>query len=422
MECLGFKEGVEVNFFDNNSNSCSYLLSYKGRHWKVAPFVAYVYEALSETENADEAYRLISDNSKVDVPVEKFDEVIGFFRNNGLFVGTDDVEAIKKSKELWGKITVIPAKVVNKFKWLGVLFRKRIMTVIAVMELICFAYFFATYDSGTIISDLWSLNVERLCICILIIMLFGLMHEFGHSAALMGHGQEAGAIGMGVYLYMPVFYSNVTNAWKLKRLQRVCVDAGGIYFQAMAICVVYLTTILVDSDSFIKCAIIVSALQIIGNFNPFIKMDGYWMLCDLLGVSNPYNIIWGGIKNLFKREKSKTEFGYMKLSIKCAFVAYAVFIITYFVYLIRLMFMLFANAIIQMSRDIGNIGVLRDMDIGFGNILSFLQARITSYLVLFFMIRLMVMLIKKIFVFRSKDENNIRVRKGRKKRNPRLQN
>lgn len=408
MECLVFKEGVEVALFDNNSNSNSYLLSYKGRHWRVSSFVVHVYEVLMETKSVDEAYRLINDKSKTNISVEKFNEVVGFFKNNGLFVGTDDGEKIKRaSKNLWGKITLIPSKTVNKFKWLGIFFDKRVMVVVVLLEIVFFSYFFVTYNNKTIITDLWNLNMKELSICIVAIMLFGLVHEFGHSTALMSYGQEAGAIGMGVYLYMPVFYSNVTNAWKLKRLQRVCVDIGGIYFQALSICFVYLLTISIDNDSFIKCAIIISALQIIGNFNPFIKMDGYWMICDFLGVSNPYHLIWGGIKNLFVKKKRKTEFDDMKTVVKCAFLIYAILIICYFIYFIRLVVMLFSSALRQIIEDINNIGLLSEVDISFGDVIVFLQTRVMLYLVLFFTVRLIIILFKKIFIIRRKNENNI---------------
>lgn len=408
MGCVAFKEGVEVTHFDNNSNSNSYLLSYKGRHWRVSSFVVYVYEALVEAKNVDDAYGLIIDKSKGNISVEKFNEVVGFFKNNGLFVGMDDVEKVSKTnKNLWGRITIIPSKAVNKFKWLSALFDKRVMAVVAVLEITLLAYFFVTYDSKTIISDLWNLDIKEVIICILVIMLFGLVHEFGHSAALMSYGQEAGAIGMGVYLYMPVFYSNVTNTWKLKRLQRVCVDIGGIYFQSFGICLVFLFTIMIDHDSFIKCAIIISALQIIGNFNPFIKMDGYWMICDFLGVSNPYNIIWSSVKNLFTRKKRKTEFHNMKTAFKFVFVAYAFLIIGYFIYLIKLMVMLFANALRQIVEDINNLRLLSEVEINFNSVISFLQTRVTLYLVLFFIIRLIIILTKKVFVFRGRNENSI---------------
>lgn len=400
MECVAFKKGVEVELFDNDSNSNSYLLSYKGRHWRVSPFVAYVYEALVKANSIDDAYELVNDAGKNNVPADKFKEVISFFEKNGLFEGTDDVEAVNKTRALWGKVTIIPSKAVNKFSWLSPLFYRSVMMMIAIVEIICFAYFFITYDSQTIISDLWKLNTKELLICILTIMLLGLVHEFGHSAALISRGQKAGDIGMGVYLYMPVFYSNVTNAWKLKRMQRVCVDVGGIYFQALAISVIYMLISFFNGSSFIKCAIIVSALQIIGNFNPFIKMDGYWIICDLLGVSNPYKIIADSIKNLFSKGKKKTEFTNMKLGIKWAFLAYAVLIVAYFIYLARLMIMLFANALRQLVEDIRKIGLISDMEISFNDITDFLQTRVTLYLVLFFMTRLILMLCKKLFVFK----------------------
>lgn len=414
MKDILFKEDVEVEIFDSNSNISSYRLSYKGRHWRISPFMVYVYEAIGEAKNVDDAYKLLGDKYKIDVPVEKFEEAVCFFEDNGLIVGTADVESIKKTnKELWGKMTVIPAKALNKLKWLSILFNKKVMVVAITLEIICFTYIFLSYDSQTIISDLYKLDVGKICVCGLVIILFGILHEFGHSVALMSYGEEVGVIGMGVYLYMPVFYSNVTNAWKLKRLERVCVDFGGIYFQALSICFAFLLSNLIDESAFIRCAIIISALQIMGNFNPFIKMDGYWMICDFLGVSNPYNIVRDSIKNLFAGKKKKTEFHYMKLEIKWIFLAYIVLSIGYFTYLIRLMSIMFFDCLRQIAEDISNIGLLSVRHVSFGNIICFLQTRIISYLFLFFIIRLFIMISMKLLRFLGKkNEHNSGIRKN----------
>ena len=135
-------------------------------------------------------------------------------------------------------------------------------------------------------------------------------------------------------------------------------------------------------------------------------MDGYWIICDLLGVSNPYSIIVEGIKNIFTKGKKKTEFVDMKLGVKCTFFVYAVLIMVYFTYLIGLMVMLFANALRQIVEDISNIGLISDMDISFSDVTSFMKTRVTLYLVLFFMIRLIFMLFKKLFVIRNKVGRN----------------
>ena len=396
MESMIFKEGLELSPFDNNSKSNSYLLSYKGRYWKVSSFVACVYEAVKETKNENSAYEYVCNQSNMEIPHEKFDQIVEFYKKNGLFEGYEDVQFSKKvNTNLWGRIVLIPEHVVNKLKIFGFLFDKRVMIVLGIMELLIISYFFLTYNMQLIMSDFWSLKISEIVECILVIIALGLVHELGHSCALMRYGQRAGAIGIGVYLYMPVFFSNVTNAWKLKRMKRVCIDMGGMYFQALGISLLYIIVALLASNSVIKIAIIVSTLQIVGNFNPFIKMDGYWVICDFLGVSNPYEIIKEEIKNIFRKDKVKTEFSSMKTGIKCLFGVYAIFIILYFTYFIRLLIYLFITAIARIVSDISQFKLSIFSDLSFDEVIGFFQARLALYLVLFFVFRLVIHLLKK---------------------------
>ena len=69
--------------------------------------------------------------------------------------------------------------------------------------------------------------------------------------------------------------------------------------------------------------------------------------------------------------------------------------------------MLFSSALRQIIEDINNIGLLSEVDISFGDVIVFLQTRVMLYLVLFFTVRLIIILFKKIFIIRRKNENNI---------------
>src|SRR5437867_12521522 len=59
-------------------------------------------------------------------------------------------------------------------------------------------------------------------------------HEFGHAAACHYGGARPGAIGVGLYVVVPAFYTNVTDAYRLSRRARLRTDLGGIYFNAVS--------------------------------------------------------------------------------------------------------------------------------------------------------------------------------------------
>ena len=75
----------------------------------------------------------------------------------------------------------------------------------------------------------------------LILMLVGLLiasagfHEFGHATACRYGGAEAGAMGVGLYLVWPAFYTDITDSYRLGKGGRLRTDLGGLYFNALFI-------------------------------------------------------------------------------------------------------------------------------------------------------------------------------------------
>jgi putative peptide zinc metalloprotease protein len=58
-------------------------------------------------------------------------------------------------------------------------------------------------------------------------------HECGHAAACRYGGARPGRIGIGIYLVWPVFYTDVTDSWRLSKRGRLRTDLGGVYFNAL---------------------------------------------------------------------------------------------------------------------------------------------------------------------------------------------
>jgi len=110
-----------------------------------------------------------------------------------------------------------------------------------------------------------------------------LMHEFGHAAACFRGGEKPGNVGLGIYLLFPVFYIDVSRAWALSRKDRLCVDAAGVYVSlifAFTASMIYL----IHGGSVWALLATSYGLTVIACLNPFIKMDGYWFLSDLMGI------------------------------------------------------------------------------------------------------------------------------------------
>jgi len=112
-----------------------------------------------------------------------------------------------------------------------------------------------------------------------------LIHEFGHATAQVRFGLKTGPIGFQLYHYIPAFFADVSNSWKVKSRQRVAIDLGGIYFQSIAASLLYVLYWKTDSIPFLAAAVASDTLCLIA-INPLMKFDGYWLVADLLSVPN----------------------------------------------------------------------------------------------------------------------------------------
>ncbi|GDY28729.1 hypothetical protein [Gandjariella thermophila] len=110
-------------------------------------------------------------------------------------------------------------------------------------------------------------------------------HEFGHASACHYGGARPGAIGAGLYLFFPCFYTNVTDAYRLNRAGRLRTDLGGVYFNAVFIVVLGVAYLATGYPPLLVAAVLGHA-EIIQQLPPLVRMDGYYILADLVGVPN----------------------------------------------------------------------------------------------------------------------------------------
>ena len=128
-------------------------------------------------------------------------------------------------------------------------------------------------------SDQPTLTVPVLAV----ILAVGAFHECGHAAACRYGGARPGAMGIGLYLIWPVFYSTVTDAYRLDRAARLRVDLGGVYANAVAMTVIgtaYLTT----GSPWLLVVLVILHVETMWQFLPSVRLDGYYILADLVGV------------------------------------------------------------------------------------------------------------------------------------------
>jgi hypothetical protein len=127
-----------------------------------------------------------------------------------------------------------------------------------------------------------------LLLVITVMLVSNIFHELGHASALRYGGGRARGIGAGIYLVYPVFYTDLTDSYRLGRRARVRTDLGGFYFHFIFELGIIAYTLVFRND-FMLIIVALIDLDIIYQCMPFVRFDGYWTLADLTGIPDFYS-------------------------------------------------------------------------------------------------------------------------------------
>ncbi len=128
----------------------------------------------------------------------------------------------------------------------------------------------------------------------------GLFHEFGHAAATSYGGAKPGPIGVGVYILWPAFYVDLTESYAMDRRSRVRTDVGGVYFNLLLTMVLGGAYVATGNELWFW-ALLAQDVTIVQQFLPFMRLDGYYLACDLAGVPDLFSLVrpvWSGLRRV----------------------------------------------------------------------------------------------------------------------------
>lgn len=117
------------------------------------------------------------------------------------------------------------------------------------------------------------------------------LHELGHALVVRRLGGEVREIGLTLLLLMPVPYvdASAANGFERRR-DRALVSAAGIMVELALAAVALLVWLSVETGLARDIAFVIffigGASTLLVNGNPLIRMDGYFVLCDVLDLPN----------------------------------------------------------------------------------------------------------------------------------------
>jgi putative peptide zinc metalloprotease protein len=191
----------------------------------------------------------------------------------------------KRAAYLYGKIRLIPQHVVYPVARLfGWAFDKRVLigwlAIFILTHVIFYLWVFPNHR-----AHLSHFGGSTFSAVMLLSLLGAFIHETGHASALVSYGCKQTEIGFGMYLYYPVLYTDVSEAWKLSRHRRAMIDMAGVYFQSV-FQLLMLGLFFINGSPILIYFFLFTDLIMFRTMNPFLRMDGYWLVADLFGIFN----------------------------------------------------------------------------------------------------------------------------------------
>ncbi|MBU0984825.1 MAG: hypothetical protein KKA42_13200, partial [candidate division Zixibacteria bacterium] len=266
------------------------------------------------------------------------------------------------------------------------------------------------------LSDLWTL--EWLATFIFCTFIMIAVHEFGHAIICRVYGGEVREMGFLLLYFQPCFYCDLSDAWLFrKKSHRLAVTLAGPYFQLMllvaSVILWRITTpgLLVNDVAWML--VTVNWINYVINFNPLIKLDGYYLLSDYLEIPNLRAKAFHYLGNLLRRRLLGWPVETVATTAKerRAFIAYGVLALVYSTALLGYMLtligrflydkmgpfgllLLFAAVVVIIRRNIKNLIIGIGKHFRYMGRLSKQPVRLITYAILLIALAVVLLVVK----------------------------
>lgn len=117
------------------------------------------------------------------------------------------------------------------------------------------------------------------------------LHELGHAYTATRHGVRVNTMGIAFMVMMPLLYTDVTDAWRLKsRRKKLAIDSAGMGVELMVAGLATFMWVFLPDGHLRSIAFVLATtswvMSLLVNLNPFMRFDGYYILADAWGIPN----------------------------------------------------------------------------------------------------------------------------------------
>jgi multidrug resistance efflux pump len=134
----------------------------------------------------------------------------------------------------------------------------------------------------------------------------GVIHEMAHATTCRHFGGRVREMGVLLFYFQPCLFSNVSDAWLFgNKAHRMWVTFAGGFVEMIVWAVSVLVWRVTAPETAIHHLAFIlmaaSGLTILFNFNPLIRLDGYYLLSDYLDIPNLRQRAFAHIRAVFAR-------------------------------------------------------------------------------------------------------------------------
>jgi hypothetical protein len=280
----------QLSYSAVNGNDDTYFLLLNNRRY----YVGYLVIEILELLHSHKSYREIALELNKNHDTDYFNEssiqqtIEEDFVKKGILKDESQPEMEKPSMKQYIYFRVNFLKSQNYpglLRVLSTLFIPKVFWVTFIGSIII-AALFLTGDNLRVVQDLNVYGTSMLVLVFIFSVINTLWHELGHAAATYRNKVMPKDIGFGFYIVYPIFFTDVSDIWKLSNKQRNIVNLGGIYFQMIA-------NIVLIALYYISPAFWITPTLVLFNtgvafisLNPFFRYDGYWIYSDFFNLPN----------------------------------------------------------------------------------------------------------------------------------------
>ncbi len=229
-------------------------------------------------------------------------------------------QSLKKGPPWWYKLRYPVAMKFTLFNPSQLLSALHIIGDVMFSRFFVFVFFLLMLTSLILLPQQWSaleehwnsrfFETQNWLMFFLAYLMLKTLHEIGHGLAVTKQGGKVTECGILLLVFMPLPFTNTSSSYLFaKRSQRVLVGLAGMWFELTIamLAFIYWGTLTPGyfKDFVFNLSFIGSFSTLIFNLNPLMKFDGYYILCDAVGVLNLNERAVRAFKNVLKKELFK---------------------------------------------------------------------------------------------------------------------